>query len=457
MANPEQLEILKRGVEVWNEWRKKTPDAQPDISGADLSEANLRRADLIGADLRGANLEGANLIDANLVGAALSGTNLTRANLSRALLFEANLIDANLVGAALSGTIFRRANLSLAKLGKANLSGADLSLANLNLADLSGASLTRTDLREADLSGADLSRADLTKADLSLAGLSLADLSGASLTRTDLREADLSEADLSRADLTKADLTEAHLSGADLSEAELFETSLTNIDLSSARGLESCVHRGASTIDNRTLMKSGPLPLHFLRGCGLSDLEIETSKIYRKDLSGAQITDIAYEIVRLRTSQPTQFYSCFISYSSKDQEFARVLHANLQSRGVRCWFAPVDMKIGDRIRPRIDEAIRMHDKLMLILSEHSVASQWVEHEVETAFEREASEKRTVLFPIRIDDAVMETRKAWAADIRRTRHVGDFRCWENLDSYQKAFERLLKDLKAEPGKETTAVG
>jgi len=53
----------------------------------------------------------------------------------------------------------------------------------------------------------------------------------------------------------------------------------------------------------------------------------------------------------------------------------------------------------------------------------------------------------VLFPIRADYAVMNTTKAWAAELRRTRHIGDFTCWKDNDCYQKAFERLLRDLKA----------
>jgi hypothetical protein len=44
--------------------------------------------------------------------------------------------------------------------------------------------------------------------------------------------------------------------------------------------------------------------------------------------------------------------------------------------------------------------------------------------------------------------VMESHKAWAALIRRTRHIGDFTHWKDHDSYQKAFERLLRDLKDE---------
>jgi hypothetical protein len=55
--------------------------------------------------------------------------------------------------------------------------------------------------------------------------------------------------------------------------------------------------------------------------------------------------------------------------------------------------------------------------------------------------------KLVLFPILLYDAVMETDQAWAASLRRTRHIGDFRAWKDHDPYQKSFERLLRDLKA----------
>ena len=106
------------------------------------------------------------------------------------------------------------------------------------------------------------------------------------------------------------------------------------------------------------------------------------------------------------------------------------------------------MKTGDVIRSRIDEAIRVHDKLLLVLSQSSVESSWVEKEVETAFEKERQQKRHVLFPVRLDDAVMQTSTSWAADIRRMRHITDFTDWKDHDAYQKAFARLLRDLKAE---------
>jgi hypothetical protein len=155
--------------------------------------------------------------------------------------------------------------------------------------------------------------------------------------------------------------------------------------------------------------------------------------------------------MRSLVTQPIQFYSCFISYSSKDQDFVNKLHEDLQSKGVRCWFAPKDLRIGDKFRDLIDESIRLHDKLLIVLSASSVASPWVGDEVESAIEREHREERTVLFPIKIDEAVMVSRQAWAATIRRARHIGGFTGWKDHDSYQKAFDRLLRDLKAEDKK------
>jgi Pentapeptide repeats (8 copies) len=172
MANQEQYDILKQGVEAWNQWREEHPDVWLDFSGAFLFEADLRGANLSRVSLREADLEGADLEEANL-----KESDLGRANLSRANLSGANLSRANLSGANLS-----RADLKGANLGRASLSAAKLSNADLEGADLSGAELKWADLRGAKLHGADLSGANLFEAMLS----------GAALDRANLREADLS-------------------------------------------------------------------------------------------------------------------------------------------------------------------------------------------------------------------------------------------------------------------------
>ena len=387
VADQKQVEILKKGVAKWKAWRRSA-----------LSLPNLSGADLSGADLEGADLEGAHLMAADL-----SGANLRSANLSCA-----NLNSANLSGANLSG-----ANLSSANLRFTNLMDADLGAAHLRSADLSSAGLRSVNLSGADLSGAGLSRADLTAANLRSANLSSAYLMGANL----------SGANLSRADLSAANLS-ANLSGANLSEAKLIESVFGDVNLSSVIGLETCIHHGPSTIDHRTLEQSESLPLLFLRGVGLPDSLIE----YLPSL----------------LNQAIQHYSCFISYSTKDQEFAKRLHADLQNNGVRCWFAPHDLRIGDKILDNIDDAIRLRDKVLLILSEHSINSDWVEDEVTAGFEEERKRRQIVLFPVRLDETVMKTNEAWAAKLR-ARLIGDFRRWENHDAYKDSFERVLRDL------------
>ena len=111
---------------------------------------------------------------------------------------------------------------------------------------------------------------------------------------------------------------------------------------------------------------------------------------------------------------------------------------------MRCWFAPHDLRIGDKILDEIDAAIRLRDKVLLILSEHSIKSDWVEDEVTAGFEEERKRGQIVLFPVRVDEAVMKTNEAWAAKLRG-RLIGDFQHWKDRDAYKLNFERVVRDL------------
>src|SRR2546428_721241 len=213
---------------------------------------------------------------------------------------------------------------------------------------------------------------------------------------------------------------------ADLTGATIGRTIFGNVDLRTVKGLETVIHRGPSTIGTDTLLRSkGDIPETFLRQAGLSD------------------TFITY--VRSLTQNPIEYYTCFISYSSQDQEFAERLYADLQRKDIRCWFAPEDLKIGDEFRNRIDESIRIYDKLMVILSQHSIDSSWVEYEVKKALKKEQDQGKPALFPIALDEAIKDTPDAWAAAIRRKRHIGDFTKWKDHDAYQKGLKRLMRDL------------
>jgi uncharacterized protein YjbI with pentapeptide repeats len=123
MAEPEHVEILRRGVAAWNEWRDDESDVRPDLSGAHIRILELSGVDLSGADMHGAVLAGVDLSDADLRGADLSG---------------ADLMEADLAGADLGGTDLTGANLLGADLSRADLAGAILDGAILYRADLEG-------------------------------------------------------------------------------------------------------------------------------------------------------------------------------------------------------------------------------------------------------------------------------------------------------------------------------
>ena len=236
-----------------------------------------------------------------------------------------------------------------------------------------------------------------------------------------------------------------NLGGAVLDETNFHnavfgQTELGGLDLRGSERLDTVKYRAPSTIGIDTIYKSnGKIPEVFLRGCGVPD------------------EFIAY--IGSMVGRPIEYYSCFISYSTHDQELAERLHADLQAKGVRCWFAPHDIHGGRKIHEQIDEAIRLHDRLLLILSEHSMSSNWVKTEIANARQQEDREKKNLLFPITL--APMEEVKKWklfdadrgidsAREVREY-FIPDFSNWKDHDSYQTAFQRLVKDLKAETGK------
>jgi uncharacterized protein YjbI with pentapeptide repeats len=393
MADVTHLNILKQGIDIWNKWREKHSEIIPDLTELGLFNAKLNKVNLVCAKLSGAHLVSANFI-------------------------RARLIKADLFGADLREAKFQQADLTQAYLCEAVLRGA-----NFNGANLLGANLIEVDLCEATLRGTNLIAGDLLEANLHSADLYGSTLNGANLERTIL-----SRANLSNTQLRGTKFMQTHLEGASFEGAIIGWTIFADVDLSTIIGLDSLRHEGPSTVGIDTIIRSkGNIPEVFLRGCGLPDEFID----YIPSLVGKGI----------------EYYSCFISYSHRDDDFAKRLHNDLQAKGVRCWFAPHDMKIGDKIRTTIDDSIRLHDKLLLILSEHSVESDWVEHEVEHALDLERERKKTSLFPVKIDDTIMESTTGWAGNVKRQRHIGDFTQWKQHDDYQAAFDRLLRDLKA----------
>jgi len=230
MANKEQLEILKQGVEAWNQWYKENSATRVDFINAELSGADLASVNFRSVLLGNANLSGANLRNADLADATLAGVNLTKSNLDGAVLVGAVISNADLSGASLVEAKAASVNLNESKLvsaclRRANLRGVTLRSAHLGEADLASAILETADLGRADLAGANLSGANLARANLGGSNLHGANLTRANLTRANLNGADLSE----------ANLKQVMLGGAELSGATFYKTILQKTKLSEIR------------------------------------------------------------------------------------------------------------------------------------------------------------------------------------------------------------------------------
>ena len=397
MPNQQHFEIIQQGVEEWNQWRSENPEIEPDLADVDLSGMKLNNANLSDTDLRRSTLKKTDFRGANLVRADLRAANINKAGFNLAKLREANFSEAYI----------RESDLSEADLKRAYFIRADLVRVDLWESDLA-----RADFRWAYLIGTDLKQANLDRADLRWAHLS---------------ESNLSEANLNNANLIKASIIKTNLHHTNLQNVSLAWTHFGDVDLSLTKELYTAQHFGPSSIGVDTIMRSdGKIPESFLREAGVSDNIIQN--------------------IALLTEEGLSHQNCFISYAAKDFEFAEKLYTDLQNQGVRCWYASDDMKIGHSTWDSIYHYIRMRDCVLILISEDSISSDWIENEVNAALAEENKRKKPIFFPIRIDSAVLDSDQAWAEYINQPRNKFDFSNWKDHDAYQSAFEQLLDDLK-----------
>jgi hypothetical protein len=348
---------------------------------------------------------------------------------------------------------FRRANLNRLNLAGFDLRGADFTGSTFHDIDFTGAILIGSTFSETRITGCDFGDTNLIAADFAhsqtdACGFVGAKCTGANFYRASITDCLLDGAKFQQANLAYADISDSIFQSANFSEAIFHKTKFrkavldrtifANNDLSSALDLTAVKHRGPSTVGIDTVYKSGgKIPDEFLLGAGVPE----------------EVIDIARS---LRAGSPIQWHSCFISHSTKDEEFARRLHSRMREANMRVWFAPEDLKGGKKLHEQLFEAIRIHDLLLIVLSEHSIQSEWVMTEICKARETEKKKKRRKLFPIRLCD--MDTLQKWecfdadtgkdlAAEVREY-FIPDFSNWKNHHAFEAAFARLRKDLEAE---------
>lgn len=314
------------------------------------------------------------------------------------------------------------------------------------------------DLRETDLSGfafghlEDLGKnlgIDLHNPRLDRSKLTVGmELSKTRFDRSILRNCDLLGANLSYADFTDADLagsilintlllhtnfTRAVLDRVDFSQTIWLQSVLLQSRMNGARGLDQTMHLGPSVIDPDAIGTLDSKAADFLRRAGLQDA------FFSQFLPD--------------TNETTLYPSCFISYSQQDETFAKRLHGRLSELMVPVWYAPHALVGGKKIIEQIEDAIEMYDRLLLILSNSSMSSEWVKSEVRRALQKERQTKKRALFPIRL--VSFEELKSWrlfdsdngkdlAVEVREY-FIPDFSGWRKPRVFDDAISRLLSDL------------
>ncbi|MEM7166100.1 MAG: toll/interleukin-1 receptor domain-containing protein [Planctomycetota bacterium] len=213
-------------------------------------------------------------------------------------------------------------------------------------------------------------------------------------------------------------------------------------DLSEVQGLETLVHSGPSEIGQQALsLARGQLPDEFLKRCGLSDWQLLNARLYDPTLSAEAISDLQYRVFDLRVGQPLQVSSLFISYSHADSRFVTKLERVLDSQGIRYW-RDVHHATAGRLDKVVERAIRLQDVTLLVLSESSVESDWVQHEVRVARAREKEEKRDLLCPIALDESWKSAD--WdpvIMDQVKRYNILSFQDWEDDVGFRDTYERL----------------
>lgn len=296
------------------------------------------------------------------------------------------------------------------------------------------------DMFQVNLSGIDFEDVDLSSTVFHEPNFIKANLQGAILEGSQLYGARLMGTNLTNARLSKANINRAYFK----------DTLLINSNLEGVEGLNTCNHIGESIIDVKSISSFSEHSEPFLRGCGLLDWQIEAAKLYSAQSSIQKITDIAYRIMQLRSPSTVQYYSCFISYSHTDKEFAHLLHATLQDMGVRCWLDEHQLFPGDDLYEQIDKGINSWDKVLLCCSSSSLSSWWVDNEIDSAFEKERklmkerANKVLALIPLDLDGFMFtDDWKNGKKQQIRSRIAADFKDWErNREKFNQQVQRVL---------------
>jgi len=138
--------------------------------------------------------------------------------------------------------------------------------------------------------------------------------------------------------------------------------------------------------------------------------------------------------LRLSPRASNSEFRVFVSHSSADRHIAERLAFGLQAMGYGSWFAEWELRPGDSIVTKIEAALSVSDVLLVVLSSRSIASEWVQRELNAVLMAQLSGQNVRVIPVLIEDCEIP------ALLRDTIYV-DLR-----DEFETGFRMLLDSLR-----------
>lgn len=151
-------------------------------------------------------------------------------------------------------------------------------------------------------------------------------------------------------------------------------------------------------------------------------------------------------------------HDVFISYSTKNTEYANTVCERLEENGIECWIAPRNIKTGTNFAKEIMDGLNTAKIVVLIFSKFAQESEYVNNEIDTAFS-----KNKHIVSLKVDDSFPHDQMQfflkntqWLDASPTALEEGDITlesCYEQLvDDVQ----RVLENVDSNSGAEVTGV-
>lgn len=184
-----------------------------------------------------------------------------------------------------------------------------------------------------------------------------------------------------------------------------------------------------------------PLPIEISECKTIYTWPIITGKILKEIKQPLTITidkyvrwDIDYLGVLVKMKKQHQI---FISHNINDKNIARKLADDLNSKGIKVWIDEAEIKLGDSLIRKIREGIDIVDYLLVLLSKHSIDSEWVTKEVDIAMNQEIEGKTVKVLPVLLDDIDLP-------GFLKGKMYGDLRTMDQYDTLLSQIERRMME-------------